>query len=138
MSANAGYLRCASVILALLIAQLPVTAGADRVAEIYVRTNQVGYRPSDVKVALGFGSAPLPEKFSVVDAVTQHVVLEGKARPVAGKWGQFEHHVELNFSALKRPGRYFIRFGSTQSVQFEVSATAYSDLPDQLLEFMRQ
>ena len=138
MSANAGYLRCASVILALLIAQLPVTAGADSVAEIYVRTNQVGYRPSDVKVALGFGSAPLPEKFSVVDAVTQHVVLEGKARPVAGKWGQFEHHVELNFSALKRPGRYFIRFGSTQSVQFEVSATAYSDLPDQLLEFMRQ
>ena len=54
------------------------------------------------------------------------------------KWGQFENHVELDFSALKTPGRYVLRVGESKSLPFTIGAAAYGELPDQLLEFMRE
>ncbi len=62
-----------------------------------------------------------------------------KTRPLAGvTWGQFEHHAELDFSSFKTPGRYVLRLGEGQSLPFTISDAAYRELPDQLLEFMRQ
>ena len=75
----------------------------------------------------------------MVAADTGKVLFEGKAKPIAGvTWGQFENHAELDFSALKTPGRYVLRVGESQSLPFAIGDGAYGALPDQLLEFMRQ
>lgn len=74
----------------------------------------------------------------MIDARSQRTAFSGQSRPVAGSWGQFEHHNELDFSALQTPGRYFILLDQTQSPQFEIRADVYADIPDQTLEFMRQ
>ena len=63
---------------------------------------------------------------------------EGTAKRIAGAWGQFTNHVELDFSALKKPGRYFIRIGAATSQPFTIGKDIYAELPDQLLEFMRE
>ena len=107
-------------------------------SELYVRVNQVGFLPSDSKIAVVFGRVPLPTKFSVLDAHTQQVVFEGNATGLSGHWGQFERHAELDFSAFRRPGRYFLRAGGVDSLPFDISMHVYDQLPDQLLEFMRQ
>ena len=106
--------------------------------ELYVRVNQVGFLPSDTKIAIVFGRVPLPSKFSVLDAHTQQVAFEGDATGVSGYWGQFERHAALDFSAFRRPGRYFLRVGGVDSLPFDISIHVYDELPDQLLEFMRQ
>jgi endoglucanase len=116
----------------------PAAGGQETVAQTYIRINQVGYRPADAKVAAAMAGSPLPEKFSVVEAATGRRSFEGFAKPVAGSWGRFEHHAELDFSAVRRPGRYFLRLGAAVSPQFDIGAATYSPLPDQLLEFMRQ
>jgi len=110
----------------------------DAQSDFYVRVNQVGYQPSDAKIAIAFGRDSLPIKFSVLDAQTQRVAFDGNARTLPGHWGQFEHYGALDFSALKRPGRYFVRISGADSTQFDISIAAYDELPDQLLEFMRQ
>ena len=107
--------------------------------EVFIRANQLGYQPQDPKLAIAFSRLALPGSFAVVAADGSKVLFEGKTRPVAGvKWGQFEHHAELDFSALKSPGRYVLRMGEAQSLPFAIGAEVYGALPDQLLEFMRE
>jgi hypothetical protein len=119
--------------------------------QVYVRVNQLGFAPRDVKTALAFSQAALPGSFQVVEAVTNKVAFEGRSRSIPGGWGQFDHHAELNFTAVQEEGVYFVQVVSSQpqaggtpavpvgsSPRFRVSANLYADIPDQLLEFMRQ
>ncbi|HCL92802.1 MAG TPA: glycoside hydrolase family 9 protein [Candidatus Paceibacterota bacterium] len=123
-------------VLLLLLAAGLANAPA---AEIFLRASQIGYRTRDTKLGVAFAKAPLPAAFTVAEADTGKARFTGSARPITGvRWGQFEHHAELDFTALRTPGRYVLRVGEAQSLPFTLGAAAYHELPDQLLEFMRQ
>jgi hypothetical protein len=107
--------------------------------EVFIRANQVGYATQDTKIALAFSRSALPGDFTVIDAESGHRVFTGKARPLPGeRWGAFEHHAELDFTGLTRPGRYRLELGAASCVPFAVGESAFFALPDQLLDFMRQ
>lgn len=129
-------MRCNAVVFFVTCLLSLTVARAD--GESFLRVNQVGYRPADAKIAIALGRESLPANFQVIDAATQKVALERNSRPLAGVWGQFPHHAELDFSSLDKEGEYFIRFGNAESPRFQIRAAAYAELPDQLLEFMRQ
>jgi endoglucanase len=108
-------------------------------AEIFVRANQVGYLPLGSKIGIAFSSAPLPETFKLLTTNGNQPVFEGKAQFLPGaEWGQFRHHVELDFSSFKAPGTYKLAVGRSESWPFLISGDAYERLPDVLLEFMRE
>lgn len=134
------YLLLLTVFLCFsLLSHAPKTAVAvNSLQQTFIRVNQLGYRPADPKSAIALGHEPLPQKFVVIDAVTGRIVFEGVAKPVSGRWGQFDYHADLDFSPLQRSGKYSVRLGDAHSSQFEISATVYTELPDQLLEFMRE
>lgn len=105
---------------------------------LFIRVNQVGYRTADQKIAMAFTSEKLPESFELIEA-NGTIVFRGAPKRLAGeKWGQFTNHAELNFSDLKTPGKYRVQIGGVKSFPFTVDAGVYSELPEQLLEFMRQ
>jgi hypothetical protein len=106
--------------------------------DVYVRVNQLGYRPGDVKVAIAMAHAALPAQFQVVDAAAQKVVFEDQVRAAEGKWAKFDPHARLDFSKFDKEGEYFVRVDDSKSPTFRISTGAYAELPDQLLEFMRQ
>ena len=125
--------------LCALLLTLPASLAVLHAEEIFIRANQVGYRPQDAKIGIAFAKAELPASFAVVAADSGAAVLQGKTKPVTGvKWGQFEQHVELDFSVLKAPGRYVLQVGESKSLPFVIGHGAYGELPGQLLEFMRQ
>jgi len=108
-------------------------------AEVFLRANQVGYGAKDTKVAVAFSGARLPDTFAVIGADTGLSVFEGKTVPLSGeRWGRFDHQAELDFSGVTQPGRYVLRLGEARSLPFAIGERALADLPDQLLEFMRQ
>jgi endoglucanase len=115
-----------------------VSASRAAADDVYVRVNQLGYRPGDVKVAVAMARTELPAKFQVVDATTQKAIFEGTVRVVDETWGKFDHHAHLDFSKLDKEGEYFVHLDGTKSPTFRVSTSVYADVPDQLLEFMRQ
>ena len=122
--------------VAIVGALLPLSAAAETV---FVRANQVGYRPRDVKVGISFSTAPLPARFAVAEAAGGRVVFRGMARRAGGgPWATFGHHAELDFSTLATPGRYVLCIGESFSLPFSIGDDVYSELPDALLEFMRQ
>ncbi len=123
-------MRRAALLVALLAAP---GAGA---AEVYLRWNQAGYRPDDAKVAVSFSTEALPPAFDVREAETDRVVLEGTARAVRGHWAGFEHHADLDFSALRVPGRYLLVHGAARSRPFPVGDP--TDLPAAFFEYLRQ
>jgi len=108
-------------------------------AEVFLRANQVGYGVQDTKVAVAFSGSPLPATFAVIEADKGEPVFEGKTVLLTGqRWGRFDHHAELDFTGLTRPGRYVLGLGEARSLPFAVGERALADLPDQLLDFMRQ
>jgi hypothetical protein len=123
----------------LLLTFLIYTAGISVEAQnkTYIRTNQIGYARTDVKIALAFSNYPLPTEFRIKDATIGSTVFSGRAMSLPGTWGQFANHVELNFSSFVGEGNFIIEFGPT-SESISISPRIRSDLPDQLLEFMRQ
>src|SRR4051812_45568021 len=124
-----------SLLIMALIFALAVGATAD---DTYVRLNRVGYRPADLKIAVAMGRSALTDTFEVVDARTDKVVFEHDANPSAETWGEFKYHARLEFSAVKHEGEYYVRMGDARSPTFPMRDSVYSELPDQLLEFMRQ
>ncbi len=124
--------------LMLLQAVIAFAEAAPEKAEGFIRINQVGYRPGDAKTAVAMSKVALDEKFQVVEKASQRVVFEGSPRSIEQSWAQFSHHIELDFSAFDKDGEYFLRFAGFESPSFPIRANVYVELPDQLLEFMRQ
>jgi hypothetical protein len=104
----------------------------------YIRLNEIGFRPHDIKTAVAFGREMLPAEFRILNAKTGAVVFSGKTAPVAGGWGEFAHHVELSFSSFLKEGTYVLEFGGAKSFEFKNKQDVHAEIPDQLLEFMRQ
>jgi hypothetical protein len=105
---------------------------------IYIRVNQLGYKLRDPKIAIAFSANPFTTSFIIANAETKQIVFKGDAKPLDGKWGQFSNHAELDFSALAKPGRYFIQIDKFESPAFAIKSDIYVELPDQGLQFMRQ
>lgn len=106
----------------------------------YIRANQLGYLAGDAKVAVAFAKQPITGEFQVIDAANQQAAHTGSLRSATGDpWGQFKQYYELDFSPLKKPGRYFIQLADgTKSREFTIGDTSYGNYQDDLLVFMRQ
>ena len=128
------------LVLSIFVNQHPFVSTAQTNDDnlTYIRINQLGYKPSEPKLAIAFGRKILPNTFAVINTDTQSIAFKNNARTLTGKWGQFENHAELDFSSLTKPGRYIIQFNGENSQPFQINPNAYANLTDQSLEFMRQ
>ena len=96
-------------------------------------------RPGKVEVDVPFiGQEWMPEEFVVFDAVTDLPVFTGRAEGADGSKWAVESAFRLNFSALEKPGGYYIRFRDTYSPVFKIGADVYDGAADLLLYYMRQ
>jgi len=98
--------------------------------EAWLRINQVGYLPDDIKIALLSSDEPLAGTFVVGP-------FRGEVGPDLGPWGPFAHNYRLDFTAFQTPGRYVVRHGSVESRPFVIAADAYARVPEKLLSFVR-
>jgi endoglucanase len=142
-----GIALCASMSLLCgrrLIATVACTLccnvpGSPLSAEVFLRVSQVGYRPSDPKIAVAFGSGDIDATFRIVEADSDEVVWNGRTDVLPGAgWAKFTRHAELDFSTLHRPGRFRLALGGDRSGAFRIGGYVFHPLPDVLLEFMRQ
>lgn len=123
-----------------VIAVLALLQGTPAPPPVFLRANQIGYLPGDVKTAVVFSASALPQMFDVVDD-QQRVVWTGTAtRPETQRWGAFTAHGEIDFSAVKAPGRYRVRAVGTniESHPFAIRPAVFDDAADAMLGFMRQ
>src|SRR5436190_3293317 len=133
-----GYSLAVSLLAGFFFRTSPAQAPTNSDPQIVIRLNQVGYRSADLKIAIAASHSTLPLKFNVINAETNQSVFAGAIKPITGGWGRYDYHAQIDFSALQKPGTYFVQIGETNSQTFRVSSAVYTALPDELLEFMRQ
>lgn len=96
----------------------------------WIRANQIGYLEDDPKIAVLSSGKPLEGSFSVGS-------FSAPIGPDQGAWGPFAHNYRLDFSAVRTPGTYRVRFGAVESLPFAIGEGAYGAVPGALLEFMK-
>ncbi|MBL7770111.1 MAG: glycoside hydrolase family 9 protein [Flavipsychrobacter sp.] len=105
----------------------------------WIRINQLGYLPRGTKAAVWASKEnKMINTFNLVDASTGKKVFQGKAGTAFGAYGPFQQSFRLDFSAFKKPGRYFLEAGGARSPEFVISDTAYKGTADFCLRYMRQ
>lgn len=133
-------LRVAVSTAALALA-LPAVARAEPDSTaLVIRVNQLGYLPGDHKVAvmcaLQAAAAPV-RTFSVRDASGRTVLVDRPAI-ASGSFGPCAETYRLDFSALRRAGRYSIEAGGVTSPVIRIDSHAYDGAADTLLYYMRE
>jgi endoglucanase len=106
----------------------------------WIRINQLGYLPTDVKVAVLVtkDSTLQVADFELCDALTEKPVFKSSKIQVFGEWAAFKKAFRLNFSAFTEGGSYFIKMKNVQSPVFRIGADVYDGTADFLLRYMRQ
>ena len=109
---RSGYRSLVAIVGAALLAVGPVTGSpaagaAPRTIHGVVRLDQVGYAIGEAKRAFLMAEAPAgAARFAVVDDAGR-TVLTGRVGRRTGGWnGRYRAVHPIDFSALRRPGRY--------------------------------
>jgi hypothetical protein len=104
----------------------------------FIRINQLGYIPSGPKTAIACSlDATTLSTFTVQDSEGR-VVFGPKKAVASGSFGPCASTHRLDFSSLRKSGRYTIVAGGVSSPPVRISATAYNGAADTLLYYMRQ
>jgi len=105
----------------------------------WIRINQLGYQPGGVKVAVWCTKVDLIiNNWELVDASSKKVVYSSKPGKAFGAYGPFKQTCRLNFTAFKKPGRYYLQAGGVKSSEFEIGEDVYKGAADFCLRYMRQ
>ncbi len=104
----------------------------------FIRVNQVGYLPGAPKVAIACSlDSARVDQFELRDERGRTVFGPHRAEPAPG-FGPCVVTHRLDFSALRRPGRYRIVAGAFMSPEVRIGAHVYDGGADTLLYYMRQ
>lgn len=106
----------------------------------WIRINQLGYLPSDVKVAVLVSKDSTLDisEFQLCDALTEQVIFTSQKVKKFGAWAAFSTAFRLNFSDFNQQGSYFIKSNNVKSPTFRIAADVYNGTADFLLRYMRQ
>ena len=122
-----------AVILAILVAMCATLS-----AENWIRVNQVGYLPDDIKVAVMIMEQPETVKsFKITNVNTGKTIKIDKVRQMA-ELKPFVATARLDFSQITEPGTYIISAGSAKSKAFKVGKDVYAGANEVPLRYMRQ
>src|SRR4029077_17492260 len=93
-----------------------------------VQVSQVGYHPLQQKIAVIELDKHDNER---KDASLVHIGTNGEFKTVLqgspAEWGNFlrYHYLQFDFTAVKDPGMYLVRYGKYQSGIFQISKDVY-------------
>ena len=134
----AFLVRGVKVLFAVLTPLLACIAALGQ--DSFVRVNQAGYLPNDIKTAIVMSKNPIVGGFAILSEPMGRRSGKGKLKTLSkGEWGgKFQYFYAADFSQFKKPGRYRLKLTSqgTSSPVFTIGE--YPAYQEDLLFFMRQ
>lgn len=125
-------------ILPLLVAILFFSCSSISSSEIYIRTNQVGFKINDLKTAIILSNKNLlRQSFSIMNFKNNKKVFSNKINEEIKPWGKFKYAYKIDFSPVKNEGEYFIKVKNNNSFSFKIGNKIYDGIVDSLLLFLR-
>ena len=120
----------------LLLQSLAIAVTTDTTS--FIRVNQVGYLTDAPKVAVVCMLARgRPARFTVREE-NGRVVVSKRGRRTDGAFGPCADTQRLDFSEIRRDGRYVIEASGAKPVTVRIGADVYDGAADTLLIYLRQ
>jgi endoglucanase len=106
--------------------------------DTWIRINQIGYRPGDIKIAVLISTGEQTiNNFTVVD-INGKTALTSEKIVKAPALDHFQDCYRLDLSELNEPGSYRITAGKAVSPYFTIAEDVYAGSAGYLLNYMRQ
>ncbi len=106
--------------------------------EIYIRFNQLGYFPSDVKTAIILSYHQLEGKqILIYNIKNNEKIWNGTFDKNLGAYGNFPFSYSIDFSKIKTAGEYFIQYAQQKTYSFKINENVFNGIVDSLLKFFR-
>jgi len=106
--------------------------------EIFIKLNQVGYLPNDIKSVVILANNPLDgKKFTLKNSKDNQTVGNYIFAKSLGSFGSFTYSYSINFSEQKRTGDYYFQFAKQKSYNFKIGENVYNGIAEWLLEFFK-
>jgi endoglucanase len=104
-----------------------------------VQVSQVGYHPAQQKIAVIELDKNDKQKLqATLFRVKETGGLEPVLKQTPAEWGNFlrYHYLHFDFSTVKKPGMYLVKYGNSQTEPFQISSTVFtSDVWQPTLEY---
>lgn len=111
-------------------------------SQVYIRVNQIGYKPEERKVAIAFSHEDAGNmQYEIVGKENKEKVWgPKKIKKDVGTWGNFAHHYQLDFSNFKKPGLYRIKITGKNwlSQPFRIGKDAYNGYNEEVIGYIQQ
>jgi endoglucanase len=105
----------------------------------WIRINQMGYLPGDIKVAVFLSKDPVDIiSFTIHEALTGKVLHSSDRIKKYGNYGVFISSFRLDFTDFSATGSVYIESQGVKSPVFNISDNVYDGSADFLLRYMRQ
>ncbi|MDP4175242.1 MAG: glycoside hydrolase family 9 protein [Bacteroidota bacterium] len=128
-------------IIFLLLFLLPFTLETKGVLpqQIYIRVNQAGFLPWEIKTAIVLSNKNLDGKsFTLIDASSKIKVFSGQLQKSQQSGiDNFKFAYQINFSGIKKSGEYFLSVEGKRSFDFQIGSNIYNAVVDSLMLFFK-
>jgi hypothetical protein len=125
-------------IILLLLVTLNCSCNPVNPNDVYIRLNQAGFLPSDLKTAVIFSKKALYKKeFHIKDAASGSTVFEAPVTDSSLTYEQYKHCYTIDFTGLKGEGTYIIEADGHNSYKFKINKSLYTPVVDSLLLFFQ-
>lgn len=126
------------ILIFLLIQFFLVSCHASVQDSLFIRINQVGFFPKDIKTGVILSYNDLSElKYFVRDYNSQEIVFQDIIHQKPLRYGKFNFCYEIDFSGLQKVGRYYLELGNQKSFPFSIGDSLYNSVRDSLSLFFK-
>ncbi|MFZ5519139.1 MAG: glycoside hydrolase family 9 protein [Candidatus Zhuqueibacterota bacterium] len=125
-------------IIAVLVLVSGFQANDRNSSDIFIRVNQAGYLPNDIKIAVLFTNAELSgAEFNLVNSVNNTIVLAGPLQGKSPGCENFSFCYEIDFTDFHQSGGYYLQVRGRRSPEFRIHESTYDGMVDSLLLFFK-
>ena len=131
--------RVKIILYFLILGALPgCTLNLKAEPEIFVRFNQLGFTPNDIKTAVVLSTNNMEGRsISIIDAKSEKKVISILFGMNQGAYGNFPFTYLIDFSQIKNAGDYYFQYAKQKTFSFKISENVFDGLADSLLQFFR-
>ena len=106
--------------------------------DIFIRTNQIGFFPDDLKTAVVLSKINLKDRpFYIFDNNSSEIKFEGSVIDSPSVYGNFNFCYEIDFSDLTTTGTYKIKLEDNESYPFQIGNSIFNNVRDSLSLFFK-
>ena len=106
--------------------------------KIFIRLNQVGFLPNDIKTAVVISKKPIQSnEFFIRNILDNEKVYEILLPKNFFSYGNFNYCLEIDFSKFQNEGKYYLEIDNQKSYVFQIGENIFNSVRDSVSLFFK-